>query len=212
MKKKTLFNIKGAGRPAIHDRGIRHIARDEIKRLTPLHLTVKIEKKKAGLRSKSILKTLHTSIKKARHKGLRIIHYTLEYDHIHLLVESDNNETLGRGMQSFGISFSKGINKIKATSGKVFKTRYHFRKLMTPKEVKNAINYIFGNSIKHKNAISVVSPYNSMIALENLSNLYPGFEAMLEDILQRNLFLRGLRNEIVDVLSSPRHILIRSLT
>lgn len=212
MKKKTLFNIKGAGRPAIHDRGIRHIARDEIRRLTPLHLTVKIEKQKAGLRNKSILKTLHTSIKKARQKGLKIIHYTLEYDHIHLLVESDNNETLGRGMQSFGISFSKGINKIKATKGKVFKTRYHFRKLKTPKEVKNAINYIFGNSIKHKNAISVVSPYNSLVAVENFSNLYPGFEAMLEDMLQKNIFLKQLKEEMMNVLYQPRHLFIRALT
>jgi hypothetical protein len=32
MKKKNLLNIKGAGRTAIHDRGIRHIARDQIKR------------------------------------------------------------------------------------------------------------------------------------------------------------------------------------
>ncbi|MGZ3789404.1 MAG: transposase [Bacteriovorax sp.] len=144
MKKKNLFNIKGAGRSAIHDRGIRHIARDEIKRITPLHLTIKIEGKKAGIRNKSALKILHHSIKKARLLGLRILHYSLEYDHVHLLVEADNKEILGRGMQSFGISFSKGINKIKQMKGRVYKTRYHFRRLKTPREIQNVLNYILG--------------------------------------------------------------------
>ncbi|MGZ3809593.1 MAG: transposase, partial [Bacteriovorax sp.] len=165
MKKKSLFNIKGAGRPAIHDRGIRHISRDEIKRPTPLHLTIKIQKNKAGIRNKSILKNLHASIKKARIMGLKVIHYTLEFDHVHLLVECDSKETLGRGMQSFGISFSKGINKIKGLKGSVFKTRYHLRTLKTPNEIKNVINYILGNSIKHKHSLSILTPYNSLVSL-----------------------------------------------
>lgn len=211
MKKKTLYNIKGAGRPAIHDRGIRHIARDEIKKLTPLHLTIKIEKDKAGLKNKFILKSLHSSIKKARKIGLKIIHYTLEYDHVHLLVETDNKTALARGMQSFGISFSKSINKIKKAQGKVFKTRYHYRKLKTPAEVKNVFNYIFGNSLKHKKAISIVSPYNSLMAIDNFSNLYPGFEEMIEDIIRKSTYLFELKEELQNTLSSPRHFLIRSL-
>jgi REP element-mobilizing transposase RayT len=94
MKVKNLLNIKGAGRPAIHDRGIRHIARDDIKKITPLHLTIKIEAKKAGIKNKITLKLLHHSIKKTRLLGLRILHYSLEYDHIHLLVEADDKKTL----------------------------------------------------------------------------------------------------------------------
>lgn len=211
MKKKTLFNIKGAGRPAIHDRGIRHIARDEIKRSTPLHLTIKINREKAGLKNKSVLKTLHDSIKKARLIGLRIIHYTLEYDHVHLLVEADNNEILGRGMQSFGISFSKGINKIKKLKGQVFKTRYHFRKLKTPKEIKNAINYILGNALKHKKACSIVNPYNSLVVVSDFSKLYPGFEIGIIDTIKSSFLLSELKYELNDVLSKSEHFLIKSL-
>ena len=211
MKNKNLINIKGAGRPVIHDRGIRHIARDQIKRITPLHLTIKIEAKKAGIKNKNILKILHHSIKKARLLGLRILHYTLEYDHVHFLVEADSNEVLGRGMQSFGISFSKGINKINQTNGRVFKTRYHFRKLKTPTEIKNVFNYILGNGIKHKHSSSILNPYNSFVAINDFSKLYPGFEISLNDIIHKSSSLTQLRQVLSGILSPPKHFLIKNL-
>ncbi|MFA6238714.1 MAG: transposase [Bacteriovorax sp.] len=212
MKKKTLINIKGAGRPAIHDRGIRHIARDEINRPTPLHLTIKIERPKAGLKNKSILKVLHRSIKKARMAGIRIIHYTLEFDHVHLLVEASDKLSTSKGMQSFGITLSKGINKIKAMKGRVFKTRYHFRKLKTPGEIKNVLNYILGNSIKHKYATSIITPYNSIMAVKNFSNLYPGFETMIESVITKSFLLLNLKNELKDILSPAKNYHLRRLT
>ena len=112
-KQLTLTNRKGAGRKAIHDRGIRHIAREDIKRKSAFHLTIKIASEKAGLKNKNILSVLHLAIKNARCLGLTILHYTLEYDHVHLLVEASDKKALGRGMKSFGVSFSKGINRFK---------------------------------------------------------------------------------------------------
>jgi REP element-mobilizing transposase RayT len=211
MRNKNLLNIKGAGRMAIHDRGIRHIARDQIKRTTPLHLTIKIESKKAGIKNKNILTALHHSIKNARLLGLRILHYSLEYDHVHLLVEADNNGILGRGMQSFGISFSKGINKIKQMNGRVFKSRYHFRKLKTPSEIKNVLNYILRNGIKHKHSSSILNPYNSFVVINDFSKLYPGFEISLNEIIHKSLSLVQLRQTLRGILSPPKHFLIKKL-
>ena len=212
MKQKKLYNIKGAGRPAVHDRGIRHIARDQIKKNTALHLTIKIEGKKAGLKNKSTLKALHRAILKARLLGLRILHYTLEYDHVHFLLEADNNEVLGRGMQSFGISFSKGINKIKQMNGRVFKTRYHFRKLKTPTEIKNVLNYILGNGVKHKHSSSILNPYNSLMGINDFSKLYPGFEISLTEIIHKSLSLTQLRQTLGEILAPPKHFLIKNLS
>lgn len=211
MKKKTLFNIKGAGRPAMHDRGIRHIARDVIKKNTALHLTVKIEREKAGLRNKDILKALQSAIFRARLKGLRILHYTLEYDHVHLLVEADNNQMLATGMQSFGICFSKGINRIKRLVGRVFQTRYHFRKLKSRNEIRNAFNYIVGNSIKHKKAISILSPYNSLVRISNFENLYPGFELGIETNITKSDLLTRLRKDLEELLPDPNGFLLNSI-
>lgn len=211
MKKKTLYNIKGAGRPSIHDRGIRHIARDEIKRLTVLHLTVKIDKTKAGLKNKEALKLLHKSILKARKQGLAIIHYTLERDHVHLMVEASNNAILGKGMQAFGITLSKGVNKIKSLKGRVFKTRYHFRKLKTSAEIRNALNYILGNAVKHRSS-SFVNLYNSLGAIRNFTPLYAGFELMLERLFSTSRTLFLLKMELDDFLDSPKSFHLKNLT
>jgi len=210
MKRKSLLNIKGAGRPAIHDKGIRHIARDKIKRLTVMHLTVKIEKAKAGIRNKDTLKLLHKAILKARKQGLAIVHYTLEYNHVHMLVEANNNEILGKGMQAFGICFSKGINKLKALKGRVFKTRYHLRKLRTQNEIKNALNYILGNAIKHKTS-SFVHLYNSLGAINNFTPLYAGFELMLEDLFSKSRSLKLLVQDLHETLERPNSFYLKQL-
>jgi hypothetical protein len=67
-----LTNPKNAGRKAIHERGIRHIKREEITRNTPLHLTVKLNQ--AHIQNKIILKGLRHAIMRAgfRDSGLFI--------------------------------------------------------------------------------------------------------------------------------------------
>ena len=209
MKQKSFLNLKGAGRPAKHDKGVRHTEREAITKMSALHLTIKIEKNKAGLRSKAVLSLLHKAIKRARVVGLGIVHYTLEHDHIHMLVEAEDNVALGRGMQSFGICFSKGINKLKNASGQVYKSRYHLRILKTPSEVKNVINYILNNSVKHK-ASSFVNTFNSLVASRNLDQLYPGFEIMIEDTIERSFTLRTLRTKLKEVLAPPESYLVKS--
>jgi len=210
MKKKSLLNIKGAGRPAIHDKGIRHTQREQILKLTSLHLTIKIDRQKAGLKNKLVLALLHKAIKKARLIGLTIIHYTLEYDHVHLLVETRNNEILAKGMQSFGICFSKGINKLKNHKGHVYKTRYHLRILKTFREMNNVIHYILGNAVKHKSS-SFINLYNSLVVSNNISILYPGFELMIEDVIKSSPTLENLQIVLRETLTVPSGYHLRKL-
>jgi hypothetical protein len=75
-KQLSLTNPKNAGRPAIHDKGIRHCARAEINRPSPLHLTIKLNR--AHIQNKTILKHLKYAILRARLQGLKIIHYILK--------------------------------------------------------------------------------------------------------------------------------------
>ena len=167
MRKNTqtsLINIKGAGRPARHDPGIRHTKRPNLKKPTSLHLTVKIKKNKAEIKNKSVLAILKRAIVNARKQGLKVIHYSLEYDHVHLLIEADNNLILGKGMKAFGVTFAKAINRLKKLKGEVYKHRYHFRRISSSKELKNVMNYIFTNGLKHKTANSIISPFNSIQA------------------------------------------------
>ena len=198
----SLLNPKCAGRPAKNDKGIRHIKREIIHRPTSLHLTIKVRENKADIKSKRILKALHHAILRARLKGLRIIHYTLEYNHVHLLVEASENKILQRGMLALGISFSKAINKFKCLKGAVYKHRYHFRKINSSRELKNVLHYIFHNGIHHKRTKSLIDPFNSMPAEKNLCFLYKEAKKIKADINNSD-YLKKLKtmliNDVLDV-------------
>lgn len=181
MKKKirkntqiSLINFKGAGRPAVHDAGIRHTSRPFLKRPSSLHITVKIKKIKAEMKNKSVLSILKRAILNARKQGLKVIHFSLEYDHVHLLIEAENNHILGKGMQAFGVTLSKAINRMRKTNGGVYKHRYHFRLISSARELKNVLNYLFTNGLKHKTARDIVNPYNSIRAEKKFFLFYSG--------------------------------------
>lgn len=165
----TLINYKHAGRPAKNDAGIRHTKRPDLTRPSSLHLTVKIEKSKANLKNKNVLAILKKAIFNARRQGLKVIHYSLEYDHIHLIIEADNNRTLGKGMQAFGVTLAKAINRMRKVKGQVYKHRYHFRQITSSRQLKNVMTYIFNNGVKHKTSATALSPFNSIWAEKKYS-------------------------------------------
>lgn len=166
---RSLINPKGAGRPALHDIGIRHLKRAQINRPMPLHLTIKLKKaymqNGQNVQNKHILKH---AIKRARIMGLKIVHYSLEHDHVHLYTECESNVILTKAMKAFGVSLAKNINKYFSSKGQVYKTRFHLRILKSASEVKNVINYILKNGIKHKRANSIFDPYNSSFAIHDI--------------------------------------------
>jgi REP element-mobilizing transposase RayT len=184
----SLINLKHAGRPAIHDPGIRHTERPLITKPTSLHLTVKILRTKANLKNKMVLSILKRSIMNARKMGLRVIHYSLEYDHVHFLIEAENNIIFGKGMQAFGVTFSKALNRLRKIKGAVYKHRYHFRKIAGARQLKNVLNYIFNNGIKHKTAKSLINPFNSIKAEKKFKLFVKGqleFDSELLALLDR---------------------------
>jgi REP element-mobilizing transposase RayT len=185
----TLTNFKRAGRPALHDPGIRHTERPIFTSPSSLHLTVKILRAKANLKNKMILSILKRSIMNARKMGLRVIHYSLEYDHVHLLIEAENNFILGKGMQAFGVTFSKALNRLRKIKGSVYKHRYHFRKIVGARQLKNVMNYIFSNGLKHKTSKSLINPFNSIRAEMKFKLFFKG--AIELDLKLLNLLDRG---------------------
>ncbi len=52
-------------------------------------------------------------------------------------------------MQGLMIRIAKGLNRLGKRTGKVFSDRYHCHVLKTPREVKNALNYVIQNANHH---------------------------------------------------------------
>jgi len=81
--------------------------------------------------------------------GFRLVHYSLQGNYAHLIVEAQDRATLGRGMMAIGSRLARAVNRIAQRNGAVLADRYHVRLLPTPKEVRNALRYVLLNARHH---------------------------------------------------------------
>ncbi len=85
--------------------------------------------------------------------GFRLVHFSVQHDHFHFLIEADSKPRLSAAMQKLCISIARRLNHLwgegKTWIGRIFKQRYHAHLLKTPTEVRNAIVYVLANAAKH---------------------------------------------------------------
>jgi REP element-mobilizing transposase RayT len=81
--------------------------------------------------------------------SFRILHFSVQSDHVHLLVEADDARSLPLGIAALKTRIARGINRVLARRGVVWGDRYHARALRTPNEVRNALVYVLQNWKKH---------------------------------------------------------------
>jgi REP element-mobilizing transposase RayT len=86
----------------------------------------------------------------ARVERFRIVHLSIQRNHIHLLVEARNKGELARGMRGFAISFSRQLNRRLRRRGRVVADRYHARALTSPRQVRHALCYVLNNWRHHR--------------------------------------------------------------
>jgi REP element-mobilizing transposase RayT len=79
----------------------------------------------------------------------RLVHYSIQGNHAHLIVEADDESALGRGMKALGSRLARAVNRVFRRSGPVLADRYHLHVLRTPREVRNALAYVLLNARKH---------------------------------------------------------------
>lgn len=142
----------GAGRPRSKRRNriVLHRRRPEISRRTPGHITLRVHREVTSLRTKRRVGVIRAAIAAVcAHQALRIVDWSIQGNHMHLVVEADSNAALSRGMQGLCIRIARGLNRLAGRQGAVFTERYHLRLLRTPAEVRNARAYVLNNYRRH---------------------------------------------------------------
>jgi len=81
--------------------------------------------------------------------GARVVHYSIQSNHVHLVCEARDALTLTRGLQGLEIRMARGLNRAWARRGRVWADRYHARILRTPTEVRRCLVYVLGNWRHH---------------------------------------------------------------
>ncbi|HEY4244225.1 MAG TPA: transposase [Kofleriaceae bacterium] len=117
----------------------------------------------SSLRTRDLYRAIRAAtIVVGRTQAMRVVHASVQSNHIHMLVEADDQRLLAKGMQSFQISAAKQINRVLARKGRVFGDRYHAHVLKTPRETRNALVYVLNNWRKHGvPAETVIDPFSS---------------------------------------------------
>jgi len=142
-----------AGRkPNGHRAGVSHLTREALARQVPVHVTMKVGSL-PSLRTQRLMAVLRRAFAGGKDRfGFRLVHFSVQRDHLHLVVEAANKRELSRGVQGLSIRIAGGVNVELGRGGKVFADRYHARSLKTPREVRNALRYVLLNARKHKTA------------------------------------------------------------
>ena len=78
-----------------------------------------------------------------------MVHYSIQGNHLHLIVEADDRKALGRGMMSIASRVARAVNRVLGRTGAVLRDRYHLRILRTPLEMRRALAYVLLNARKH---------------------------------------------------------------
>ena len=127
-----------------------HLRREEISRHHAVHVTLRTRGGVGSMRRQRVLGALEEAFRAARIRfGMRIVHYSLQGNHLHLLVEVDDRMSLARGMQGLAIRIAKTLNRLFARSGTVWADRYHSHVLRTRRETANALRYVLDNFRRH---------------------------------------------------------------
>ncbi len=142
---------KGAGRkPNNAEPGMPHRQPSKKKRNEPLHITVRLADGLPSLRRGGALKLVLAALSasSSRH-GMRIVHDSIQRDHLHLLVEAEDRTCVARGMNALLSPLARALNKLWGRRGKVFPERYHDEVISTPTQARNALRYVLQNGKKH---------------------------------------------------------------
>ncbi|MBC7975442.1 MAG: transposase [Myxococcales bacterium] len=122
-----------------------------------MHIVLRVVPEVGNLRRRCAYRAVReATFTTARRENFRIVHISIQHNHIHLIVEADNKAALSSGMQGFLISAAKHLNAAiregregPRRRGSVFKDRYYAVPITSPRQARHVISYVLGNWRKH---------------------------------------------------------------
>ena len=146
----------GAGRhrtrphPGLLGPGVPHLEREKFASVRAVHVTQRVRPDAGYLRKQGPAAVLQQAFRDASDRlGMRIAHYSIQGNHLHLVVEADDSAALTKGMQGLSIRVARRLNARLQRSGPIFADRYHAHILTSRRAVANAVRYVVGNYRRH---------------------------------------------------------------
>jgi len=104
-----------------------------------------------NLRSQRSFRCVAQALAAEKQLGLlRIAHYSVQGNHLHVIAETEGRAALSSRMRGFAVRLARALNRMMGRRrGRVFAERYHLHVLRTRSEVRNAVRYVLLNHQKH---------------------------------------------------------------
>ncbi|HJQ83362.1 MAG TPA: transposase [Candidatus Binatia bacterium] len=118
------------------------------------------------LRVRGVFPLLRIGLARASRERFRILQFSIQDDHVHLIVEADDPAAFVRGLRGLTIRLAKAVNRGLGRHGAVWADRYHARSLATPRVVRHALVYVLMNRHKHRSGEAAIDPCSSGVSFD----------------------------------------------
>jgi len=148
----------------------------------PVHVTLRA--RLGVFRSQHVFPTVRIALARAAghdEARFRLLHFSAQEDHLHLVVEAADKRALSSGVRSLAIRVALYVNQLLMRRGSFWADRWHGRALKTPREVRNALADVLGNFRKHAPPANLrasrslgIDPYSSAEFFDGFRDWSPG--------------------------------------
>jgi hypothetical protein len=138
-----------------------HVPRPKIDPRYPVQVTVRATPGLPSFRSPRVFGALQRAIARASVDRFRVIHFSIQQDHGHFIVEGDEPRRARGGVHGLAIRLALAVNRVLGRKGKVVGDRYHARPLTTPRQMRTSMVYVLLNFRKHLRAPACIDPRSS---------------------------------------------------
>jgi hypothetical protein len=138
-----------------------HVTRPKIDPRYPVQVTIRATRGLPSFRSPHLFGALRRAIARASVDRFRVIHFSIQQDHGHFIVEGDEPRRARGGVHGLAIRLALAVNRALGRKGQVVGDRYHARALTTPRLMRTSMVYVLLNFRKHLRAPACVDPRSS---------------------------------------------------
>ncbi len=151
-----------------------HRARPEVSRHHPLHVVLRTRKDVPRLRRGPTYRAIDRALRHTLGEhAFRVVHTSIQHNHLHFLIEADDKAALSHGMRSLTICAALAINAVCGRRGKVFAFRYNAKAITSPRQMRNALSYVLNNWRRHNEdersvdaRTATLDPYSTAIQFQ----------------------------------------------
>ena len=111
-------------------RRVSHRRRPEHAPRLPQHAVLRVRPDAPGLRGREVFRAVRAALVAGAAKaGFRLVHFSVQGNHLHLVVEAGDKVALSRGMQGLAVRLARAVNRAAGREGRVFADHYFAREL-----------------------------------------------------------------------------------